>query len=80
MMNEMNKMMENELENVAGGALGDRYYVVLPGDTLSAIAVKHRTTVEKLKAVCYEYDLTISQLTEKLYNALLKDIESEKEA
>lgn len=38
------------------------------------------TTVERLKAVCYEYDLTISQLTEKLYNALLKDIDSEKEA
>lgn len=37
------------------------------------------TTVEQLKAVCYEYDLTLSQLTEKLYNALLADIESEKE-
>ena len=51
MTDEMNKMMENELENVAGGALGDRYYVVLPGDTLSAIAVKHRTTVEKLMSL-----------------------------
>ncbi len=39
------------------------------------------TTVEKLKTICHEYydDMTISQLTERLYNALLKGIESETE-
>lgn len=36
-------------------------------------------TVDRIKAVCYEYDMTLSKLTEKLYDALLKDIDSEKE-
>ena len=48
----MNKMMENELENISGGAgLTNQYYIVKPGDTLSEIAVAHRTTVSKLQAL-----------------------------
>lgn len=48
MMNEK-KMMDNELDNVSGGAgLTDRYYVVEVGDTLSHIADKFGTTVIKL--------------------------------
>ena len=48
-----NKMMnEIELENVTGGAAyGDNYYTVKQGDTLSAIAVKHHTTVNNLLAL-----------------------------
>ena len=49
MSNEMNKMMENELDSVSGGAgLTAQYYVVEAGDTLSEIAVKFGTTVSKL--------------------------------
>ena len=45
-------MMDIELENVTGGAAyGDNYYVVKRGDTLSAIAVKYHTTVNKLMAL-----------------------------
>ena len=47
-----NKMMDNELDNVAGGALlNNEFYVVEPGDTLSGIAVKFGTTVKKLLAL-----------------------------
>ena len=49
---EIKNMNEIELENVAGGAAyGDNYYTIKKGDTLSAIAVKHRTTVEKLMSL-----------------------------
>ena len=52
MSNEMNKMMENELENVSGGAgLTNQYYVVVPGDTLGEIAARFGTTVKKLQAL-----------------------------
>ena len=45
-------MMDMELENVAGGAAyGDNYYIVKKGDTLSAIAVKHHTTLKNLVAL-----------------------------
>ena len=48
MMNEK-KMMDNELDNVSGGAgLTDQYYVDEAGDTLSQIADKFGTTVIKL--------------------------------
>ena len=47
-----NKMMDNELDNVSGGALlSNEFYVVEPGDTLSGIAVKFGTTVKKLLAL-----------------------------
>ncbi|MEF2836940.1 MAG: LysM domain-containing protein [Oscillospiraceae bacterium] len=47
---ENKNMIENELENVAGGAgLGPNYYIVKKGDTLGAIAANHHTTVQKLK-------------------------------
>ena len=43
-------MMDLELENVSGGAFyGDNYYIVKKGDTLSGIAAKHHTTVQKLQ-------------------------------
>ena len=49
---ENKNMMDIELENVTGGAAyGDNYYVVKRGDTLSAIAVKYHTTVNKLMAL-----------------------------
>ena len=54
MLNDIKKteLTENEVENVAGGAAyGDNYYIVKRGDTLSAIAVKHHTTVNKLLAL-----------------------------
>lgn len=52
MSNEINKMNENELETVAGGAgLSSQYYVVQAGDTLSEIAVKFGTTVNKLMSL-----------------------------
>ena len=47
-----NKMMDNELDNVSGGALlSNEFYVVEPGDTLSGIAVKFGTSVKKLLAL-----------------------------
>ena len=47
-----NKMMDNELDNVSGGALlNNEFYVVEPGDTLSGIAVKFGTSVKKLLAL-----------------------------
>ena len=49
---ENKKMTEIELDNVTGGAAyGDNYYTVKKGDTLSAIAVKYHTTVNKLMAL-----------------------------
>lgn len=52
MNNEMNKIMENEMENVSGGAGFDsNYYLVKKGDTLGAIAAKYNTTVNHLMAL-----------------------------
>ena len=51
MTNEMNKMMENELENVSGGAFSNQYYVVKAGDTLGAIAARYGTTVNNLMSL-----------------------------
>ena len=51
MTNEMNKMMENELENVSGGAFSNQYYVVKSGDTLGAIAARYGTTVNNLMSL-----------------------------
>ena len=48
---ENKNMIDNELENVSGGAAGQNYYTVKKGDTLSAIAVKYHTTVNKLMAL-----------------------------
>ena len=45
-------MNENELENVAGGAVySDNYHLVQKGDTLGAIAIKYHTTVANLMAL-----------------------------
>ena len=50
MMNE--NMIENELENVSGGAaINGEFYTIKPGDTLSGIAIKFRTTVRNLMAL-----------------------------
>ena len=52
MSNEMNKMMENELENVSGGAGFDsNHYLVKKGDTLGDIAARYHTTVNHLMAL-----------------------------
>ena len=49
---ENKKMTEMDLENVTGGtSYGNNYYTVKKGDTLSAIAVKHHTTVNNLLAL-----------------------------
>ena len=49
---ENKNMIENELDNVAGGAgYRNDYYVVKRGDTLSAIAVRYHTTVANLMAL-----------------------------
>ena len=48
---ENKNMMDIELANVTGGAGGQNYYTVKKGDTLSAIAVKYHTTVNKLVAL-----------------------------
>ena len=48
----MNKMMENELENVSGGAgAAAQYHIVVKGDTLSEIAVHYGTTLKNLLAL-----------------------------
>lgn len=39
-----------QLPRCGGEAASDKVYVVAPGDTLSAIAVRHKTTVEALRA------------------------------
>ena len=49
---ENKNMIDMELDNVTGGAVyGDNYYIVKKGDTLSAIAVKHHTTLKNLLAL-----------------------------
>ena len=49
-----NKIIDTELENVAGGATyyndGD-YYVIKRGDTLSGIAAKFGTSISKLMSL-----------------------------
>ena len=51
MMNEK-KMLDNELENVSGGAAnGTLFYRIAPGDTMGEIALKYGTTVAKLMAL-----------------------------
>ena len=49
-----NKIIDTELENVAGGATyyndGD-YYVIKRGDTLSGIAAKFGTSIAKLMSL-----------------------------
>ena len=50
MMNE--KMIDNELENVSGGAaIEGQFYTIKPGDTLGAIAARYGTTVDRLMAL-----------------------------
>lgn len=52
MNNEMNKMMENELENISGGSdLSSQYHIVQAGETLSGIAVQYGTTIKKLMSL-----------------------------
>ena len=45
---ENKNMMENELENVAGGSFADNYYIVRKGDTLGGIAAMYHTSVSHL--------------------------------
>ena len=50
MMDE--KMIDSELENISGGAaINGEFYTIQPGDTLSGIATKFRTTVNRLLAL-----------------------------
>ena len=52
MINEMNKMMEDELANITGGAgVAAQYHIVVKGDTLSEIAVHYGTTLKNLLAL-----------------------------
>ena len=47
-----NKIIDTELENVAGGAYySNNYYTIKAGDTLSAIAARYGTTVQKLMSL-----------------------------
>ena len=49
---ENKNMNEIELENVAGGAAySSNYYTIKAGDTLSAIAARYGTTVQKLMSL-----------------------------
>ena len=49
---ENKNMIDNELENVAGGAAnGAQYYLIQNGDTLGGIAQKFGTTVGVLMAL-----------------------------
>ena len=49
---ENKNIIENELENVAGGAAyGSNYYTIKGGDTLSTIAARFGTTVNNLMAL-----------------------------
>ena len=51
MMDEK-KLMDEELENVSGGAAnGSLFYCIASGDTLGDIALKYGTTVAKLMAL-----------------------------
>lgn len=46
---ENKRMIDSELENVAGGISSqDKYYTVKEGDTLSEIANRYNTSVVKL--------------------------------
>lgn len=55
MMNEK-KRMDNELDNVSGGAAnGSLVYRIAPGDTLDDIAAKYGTTVARLVALNPQY-------------------------
>ena len=47
-----NKIIDTELENVAGGTYyGNNYYTIKAGDTLSAIAARYGTTIAKLMSL-----------------------------
>ena len=47
-----NKIIDTELENVAGGAAySSNYYTIKRGDTLSALARKFNTTIGALMAL-----------------------------
>ena len=49
---ENKNIIENELENVAGGAAySSNYYTIKGGDTLGAIAAKFGTSVSNLMAL-----------------------------
>ena len=49
---ENKNIIENELENVAGGAAYyNDYYTIQSGDTLSGIAAKFGTTIARLMAL-----------------------------
>jgi LysM repeat protein len=49
---ENKNIIENELENVAGGAAyASNYYTIKRGDTLGAIAAKFGTSVSNLMAL-----------------------------
>ena len=46
---ENKNLLENELENVTGGASGiNNQYTMKPGDTLYSVAAKYHTTVSML--------------------------------
>ena len=52
MNTEMNKIMDNEMEEISGGAgLTAQYHLIKQGETLSGIAVKYRTTIKNLMAL-----------------------------
>ena len=45
-------MIDTELENFSGGAaINGDFYTIQPGDTLSGIATKFRTTINRLLAL-----------------------------
>ena len=49
---ENKNIIENELDNVAGGAAyGDNYYTIKRGDTLSTIAARFGTSVYNLMSL-----------------------------
>ena len=49
---ENKNMIENELENVAGGAAySNNYYTIKRGDTLSVLAARFGTTVARLMSL-----------------------------
>ena len=49
---ENKNMIDNELENVTGGAsYQNTYYTVQPGDTLGAIAARYNTSVSRLMSL-----------------------------
>lgn len=55
MSNEMNKMIDDELENITGGAgLTGYYHLIKEGETLSGIADKYGTSVIKLMSLNHQ--------------------------